>query len=127
MRSWLRHEQHGVRMALAAALHLRRQTTGTGARERDVYETHNAPRKTQHTSRPGLLLEPGPQRSDRTVWRSSPGNSGDNGVDGTTVSYILKAALKKKKKEEERGWSESGNGSKRSGTTCRSVSVSACQ
>ena len=56
-----------------------------------------------------LQFVPGPQRSDRTV-RQSVGEApllvvsslaGSDGVDDTTVSYLLKAALKLKKKEEE--------------------------
>ena len=87
----LRHEQQTVRMALAAALHhsagpmekqvelqqntaLRGQTTGTRAREEVVKATHDALRG-QNTpppgERPGILAEPGPQRSDRSLRRSA--------------------------------------------------------
>ena len=88
LRSWLRHERQTVAMELAAALHhirdvgpvthadLRAQkaaSSGAGGGSRDAL----CPTGTEAAStgeRPGLPLEPGPQRSDRTVRRSS----GDN-------------------------------------------------
>ena len=86
----LRHEQQTVRMALAAALHHsagpkekvemqqngapRGQKTAARAGEEVEYEKHAGPRAQKTPppgERPGLLAEPGPQRSDRTVRRSS--------------------------------------------------------
>ena len=55
LRQWQRHERMTVAMALAEATH------------------HSAPRSqnTPHAgARPGILAEPGPQRSDRSLWRS---------------------------------------------------------
>ena len=59
--------------------------------------------------RPGSLLDPGPQRSDRTVRHSAgdtpllvvPALRGDDGVDGTTLRFLLKQTLALQKKEEE--------------------------
>ena len=92
LRSWLRHERMTVAMALAEKLHhsayrthlpkkeeveqdqaLRGQTKAS-AREGEVHEKDDASRSqsTPHPGeRPGLPPEPGPQRSDRTVRRSS--------------------------------------------------------
>ena len=63
MRSWLRHEQHSVRIGLVAALHsagsretkvemqqLPGQTTGARTREGEVHEENDAPRR-QNTPR----------------------------------------------------------------------------
>ena len=90
MRSMLRHERQTVRMALAAALHhsagpkekvelqqnaaQRGQMTGARAREGEVHEKNDAPRRQNAPhlgERPGILVEPGPQRSDRSLWHSS--------------------------------------------------------
>ena len=81
----LRHEQQSIAVALAAALHhsafpwekkvemqqkaaLRGQTTRTRAREEVVNATHDA-LLGQNTpppgARPGILAEPGPQRSEQ--------------------------------------------------------------
>ena len=69
LRSWLRHEQQSVRMALVAASHHSAQQNDaqTGARAREVEEqvTHVGLRA-QKTPPPGILSEPGPQRSDRS-------------------------------------------------------------
>ena len=86
----LRHEQQTVRMALAAALHHsagpkekvemqqngapRGQKTAARVGEEVVHDVHDALRgqKTPPPGvRPGSLCDPGPQRSDRTVRRSS--------------------------------------------------------
>ena len=132
-----RHEQQTVRMALAAALHhsagpevkkvelqqhaaLRGQKTGTRAGEGEVHEKYDAPRRQNapHPGvRPGSLFDPGPQRSDRTVRHSAgdtpllvvPALRGDDGVDGTTLRFLLEQNLSLKKKQEEekeRKWRE---------------------
>ena len=138
LRSMLRHEQQTVRMALAAALHhsagpevkkvelqqhaaLRGQKTGTRAGEGEVHEKYDAPRRQNapHPGvRPGSLFDPGPQRSDRTVRHSAgdtpllvvPALRGDDGVDGTTLQFLLEQNLSRKKKQEEeekeRKWRE---------------------
>ena len=59
--------------------------------------------------RPGSLLDPGPQRSDRTVRHSAgdapllvvPALRSDDGVDGTTLRFLLEQNLSLKKKQEE--------------------------
>ena len=95
--------------ALAAAPHHSAQPR---AREREAHATHDAVRGQKEPSpgpRLALLAEvAGPQRSDRTVRHSArdtplsvvPTLRGDDGVEGTTVSYLLSAALPKMKKEK---------------------------
>ena len=68
--------------------------------------------------RPGSLFDPGPQRSDRTVRHSAgdtpllvvPALRGHDGVDGTTLRFLLEQNLSLKKKQEEeekeRKWRE---------------------
>ena len=59
--------------------------------------------------RPGSLFDPGPQRSDRTVRYSAedtplqvvPALPRDDGVDGTTLRFLLEQNLLLKKKQEE--------------------------
>ena len=59
--------------------------------------------------RPGSLLDPRPQRSDRTVRRSAgeapllvvASLAGGDEVDATTVSFLLREHLKLQKKEKE--------------------------
>ena len=83
----LRHEQQTVRMALAAALHHsagpkekkvelqqhaapRGPNIGARAREGEVHEKYDAPRRQNAPhpeERPGSLSDPGPQRSDRSL------------------------------------------------------------
>ena len=69
-------------MALGAAAHhsaqrcaaLRGPKRGTRAREGEVPEKYDAPRRQNAPhpgERPGILAEPGPQRSDRSLWRSA--------------------------------------------------------
>ena len=85
----LRHEQQTVRMAVAAALHHsagpkekqvelqqngapRGQKSAARAGKEVEHATHNGPRAQKSPPpgvRPGILPEPGPQRSDRTVRR----------------------------------------------------------
>ena len=128
LRSMLRHEQQTVRMALAAALHhsagpkekvemqqngaLGGQRTAARAGEEVEYVKH-AGLRAQKTpppgERPGILAEPGPQRSDRTVRRSSgetpllavPVLAGGDGVDRTALSFLVRRAVEDRKREEE--------------------------
>ena len=59
--------------------------------------------------RPGSLSDPGPQRSDRTVRRSSgavpllavPVLAGGDGVDGTALSFLVRRAVEDRKREKE--------------------------
>ena len=75
LRSWLKHERQSVAMALAEYTHhASRGQTRARAREEVELATHfglRAQKTPPPGERPGLLLEPGPQRSDRTVRRSS--------------------------------------------------------
>ena len=80
LRSWLRHERQTVALELAAALHHSRDVgPGTHAgpraqkaassREVEAHETYSAlrgPKQPPPGERPGILLEPLPQRSDRS-------------------------------------------------------------
>ena len=133
LRSWLRHERMTVAMALAEKLHhsafrthmpkkeeveqdqaLRGQTKAS-AREGEVHEKDVASRSqsTPHPGeRPGLPSEPGPQRSDRTVRRSSgdnlptlalPALAGSAGevVDSSSLRFLTASALKARREEEE--------------------------
>ena len=122
MRSWWRHEQQSIRMALGAAAHhsaqqyaaLRGPKTGTRAREGEVHEMYDAPRRQNAPhprERPGSLVDPGPQRSDRTVRRSSGqvpllvvallADASADGVDAATLSFLTASALEARRKEEE--------------------------
>ena len=61
--------------------------------------------------RPGSLVDPGPQRSDRTVRRSSGkdpllvvaslADASADGVDAATLSFLTASALEARRKEEE--------------------------
>ena len=90
----------------------RGQTTGTSAREGEVREQHyglRAQKPPLPGMRPGSLLDPGPQRSDRTV-RHSAGEApllvvaslaGGDEVDATTVAFLLREHLNLRKEGEE--------------------------
>ena len=130
LRSMLRHEQQTVRMALAAALHHsagpkekvemqqngapRGQKTAAKAREVEEQAAHDDLRAQTAPPpgvRPGSLAEPGPQRSDRSLRRSSGqtpllgvpslADAPAEAIDGRTLRYLLKANLARKKYEEE--------------------------
>ena len=104
-------------MAVAEAVHHsapRRQNTATAIREEVVHEAHAALRgqKTPPPGvRPGSLLDPGPQRSDRTVRHSagevpllvvaSLADASADGVDAATLSFLTASALEARRKEEE--------------------------
>ena len=110
LRSWLRHERMTVAMTLAEKLH----HTSRGQKfarvgEEVVHDAHDAPREPKTPPpgvRPGSLAEPGPQRSDRTVRRSS----GDSlptlalpslAVDSSALRFLTASALEAKRKLEE--------------------------
>ena len=125
LRSMLRHEQQTFRMALAAALHHSAgpkeegwrcsrtaphgDKTAARAREEVVNATHDALRG-QNTP-PGILAEPGPQRSDPSLRRSAgdthptlglPVLAGASGevVDASTLAFLTRAVLEEKRKDE---------------------------
>ena len=125
LRSWWRHEQQSIAAALATVMHHssgkvhtangapRSQKLATRAEEEVEYEPHYALRG-QKTPPPGERPAPlsevaGPQRSDRTVRHSAgeapllvvPSLRGADGVDGTTVSFLLAENLKLQKEEEK--------------------------
>ena len=133
LRSWLRHEQQTVAAVLATVSHhsypkvdtahdgLRALRTVTSTREGVEHEQHDGLRAQKPPLpgvRPGSLFDPGPQRSDRTVRHSAgdtpllvvPALRGDDGVDGTTLRFLLEQNLSLKKKQEEeekeRKWRE---------------------
>ena len=110
-------------MELAAALHHSAQRPKTVVDE-PKEEVENVTRdglRAQKSPppgvRPGSLLDPGPQRSDRTV-RHFAGEApllvvaplaGGDEVDATTVSFLLRENLllqKSKEEEKERKWRE---------------------
>ena len=110
LRSWLRHEQQTVAAVLATVSHhsfqkvdtaldgLRALRTVTSTREGVEHEKHvglRAQKPPLPGERPGCLVDPGPQRSDRTV-RHSAGEApllvvaslaGGDEVDATTVLF----------------------------------------
>ena len=104
-------------MAVAEAVHHsapRRQNTATAIREEVVHDAHDALRgqKTPPPGvRPGSLVDPGPQRSDRTVRRSSGkapllvvaslADASADGVDAATLSFLTASALEARRKKEE--------------------------
>ena len=111
-------------MALAAATHnsaqqyaaLRGQKTGTGASEEEVHETNDALRGLKRSppgERPGILAEPGPQRSDRSRRHSSGdgmptlalpslARSVGEAVDGAALAFLTSRALAAQKEEEQK-------------------------
>ena len=131
LRSMLRHERMAVAMALAEALHRssglrvmeraqhaapRGQETGTRAGEEVEYMTLAglpAQKTPPPRERPGILPEPEPQRSDRTVRRfagdalpqlATPSLAGAAGetVDAGTVAFLTRAALEAQEEEARR-------------------------
>ena len=125
LRSWWRHEQQSIAAALATVMHHssgkvhtaygapRSQKLATRAEEEVEYEPHYALRG-QKTPPPGERPAPlsevaGPQRSDGTVRHSAgdaplqvvPALRGDDGVDGTTLRFLLEQNLSLKKEQEE--------------------------
>ena len=121
LRSWWRHKQQTVRMALAAATHHNAQQNAaprpkTGARAREVEEqvTHADLRaqKTPPRAWPGILAEPGPQRRDCSRRHFSgdclptlglpvlPGALGEQ-VGSSAVRFLTASALESKRKLEE--------------------------
>ena len=127
LRAQLRHEQQTVRMVLATVTHhsfqvgtahdgLRAQKTVTSTREVEERVPHAGLRAQTAPPpgvRPGLPLEPGPQRSDRTVRHSSgdslpqlamPSLAGAAGeaVDSATLAFLLSQSLAAKEHEEQK-------------------------
>ena len=115
LRSWLKHERQSVAMALAEYTHhASRGQTRARARE-EVENVARVGLRAQKSpppgERPGCLVDPGPQRSDRTVRRSAgdglptpglPVLAGASGeaVDAFTLSFLTAKALEDTRKEE---------------------------
>ena len=125
LRSWWRHEAQSVRAAVTTVLHhscdvgreMYDQKMVT-AREVEEHETYDGPRAQKAPppgARPGLLAEPGPQRSDRSLRRFAgdthptlglPVLSGASGevVDSSALAFLtlqtLLARAREKRKEE---------------------------
>ena len=104
--SMLRHERQTVAMELAAALHHSRDV---GPEQHDALREHKT--ASSGGERPGVLKDPEPPWVEAvTVGYEAAGAPllevptlrGDDGVDGTTVSWLLKVALKKKEEERRR-------------------------
>ena len=117
LRSTMRHERVAVAMVVAEATHhsSRGHKSATVIREEEVHEMYDGPRAQKRPppgERPGILAEPGRQRSDRTVRRSAgdglptpglpvlAGASGD-AIDASTLSFLTATALEDTRKEEE--------------------------
>ena len=115
LRSWLKHERQSVAMALAEYTHhASRGQTRARAREEVENVTRDGLRAQKSPppgERPGCLVDPGPQRSDRTVRRSAgdslptpglPVLAGASGeaVDAFTLSFLTAKALEDTRKEE---------------------------
>ena len=111
LRSWLRHERMTVAMTLAEMTHHTAPRGPMMARVGGevVHDAHDALRGQKPPLpgvRPGSLSDPGPQRSDRTVRRSSgevpllavPVLAGGDGVDG----FLVRRAVEDRKREEEK-------------------------
>ena len=92
----------------------RGQKTAARAREVEEQAAHDGLRAQAAPPpgvRPGSLAEPGPQRSDRSLWRSSGqtpllgvpslADASAEAIDGRTLRRLLKANLARKKYEEE--------------------------
>ena len=116
LRQWHRHERMTVAMAVAEATHHsapRRQKTATAIREVEEQATHGGLRAQTAPPpgmRPGILPEPGPQRSDRCLRRSArntpllamPSLAGGDGADDTAVAFLVRREEKRKEEEEVR-------------------------
>ena len=123
LRSAWRHEQPSVAMALAAASHHSAQQdaaprgldTGTRAREVEEQVAHfglRAQTAPPPGTRPGILADPGPQRSDRTVRHSagaglptlalpSLAGSAAEAVDTSALTFLLGQNLERQKMKDE--------------------------
>ena len=118
-------------MALAAALHHsagpkekmvelqqcaapRGQKTGARAREGEVHEKYDAPRRKNAPhpgERPGILEEPGPQRSNHSLRHSSENApllvvatlaaAAADGVDAATLAFLTVRGLEDRRKDEQ--------------------------
>ena len=121
MRSWWRHEQANIATAVATALHHSAQRGGgvvrrpagtedSGNREEVEHATHYGPRAQKTPppgERPGILAEPWPQRSDRSLRRSAGDSlptlalSSLAGSAGEEMD-LTRSVLKTEKEEEEK-------------------------
>ena len=116
LRSWLRHERMTVAMTLAEMTHHtaprgpKMARVGEGV-EHEQHDGLRAQKPPLPGERPGCLVDPGPQRSDRTVRRSAgdslptpglPVLAGASGeaVDAFTLSFLTAKALEDTRKEE---------------------------
>ena len=121
LRSWWRHEQQSIAAALAAATHhsaqqngaLRSQKTATRASEEAGSETYYAPRGPK-TLPPGTRPEPLEEVSEPQGLSAAPRCpdagapllsvpllAGRDGIDDTTVRWLLKLELRARQREEE--------------------------
>ena len=125
LRSWLRHERQTVALELAVALHHSRdvmwslgRTPAYGHRRRKlrggggsrVALCPTGPKQPPPGERPGILAEPGPQRSDRSRRHSSgddlltpslpvlAGASGEE-MDSSTLRFLTAMALRDQRQQ----------------------------
>ena len=107
LRSMLRHERQTVAMELAAALH-----HSCGVRPDVSYSAPRGQKAASSGMRPALLSEVAEPQGDAVtpgvvtaraplLDRVVPTVRGDDGVDGTTLRYLLKKSLAQKEAEEE--------------------------
>ena len=80
----------------------------------DVHEALRGQKTPPPGERPGCLVDPGPQRSDRTVRRSAgnclptlalsslAGSAGEE-MDLSTLAFLTRSVLKTREEEEEEG------------------------
>ena len=88
LRSWLRHERQTVALELAAALHHSLDATSEVARGRGQSLSRRLPSRRGCPRRLGALL-------------SVPLLAGRDGIDNTTVRWLLKLELRTRQREEE--------------------------
>ena len=113
--SMLRHERVAVAMAVAEATHhySRGQKSSGRRRSRRRTTAHEHRSDLLREERPGILAEPGPQRSDRTARRSAgdthptlglpvlAGASGEVMDTTSTLAFLSRSLLQLRKEEGE--------------------------
>ena len=115
LRSWWRHEAQSVRAAVTTFLHHscdvgreaydvprnQKMVTAREVEEQVSYSGLRAPNTPPPRERPGCLVDPGPQRSDRTVRRSAGDSLPTPGLPVLAGASGEKLAEKEKEKAEK--------------------------
>ena len=109
LRSWWRHERMTVAMELAVATH---HSSPKGGWPGATHDALRGQTKASSGRRPGVLKEPEPPvvvehaacpcSGAPLLVVPSLASAESDGVDGTSLKYLLKLALQKKKEEEVR-------------------------